>query len=124
MWEEFSPFPSRNHMIYNLSAKGFVFLDGVGFIENAVVLVGMQTNTSEKMVSIQTTPCIPSVSHIQASIVESRKVKIYSSTNSFNHPFRTRIVYGRVITIFVLIGCCAITAIFCERGIKTEVTVF
>jgi hypothetical protein len=36
MREEFSPFSCRDHMIYYLSTEGFVFLGGVGAVEDAV----------------------------------------------------------------------------------------
>jgi hypothetical protein len=37
MRKELSPLPSRSHVIYYSSAEGFIFLDRVGSVEDAVV---------------------------------------------------------------------------------------
>jgi hypothetical protein len=47
MRKEFSPLPRTSHMVDDLSTESFVFLGGVGFVEDAVMFMRVKTDTSK-----------------------------------------------------------------------------
>jgi hypothetical protein len=47
MRKELSPLSGRSHVVYDLSTQLFIFGDGVGAVEDAVVFVSMKSDTSE-----------------------------------------------------------------------------
>ena len=52
MREEFSPLPSTSHMIYDLTTECFIFLGGVGFVEDTVMFMVMKSDAGKTIVSI------------------------------------------------------------------------
>ena len=46
MRKEFSPFSGGSHMVDDFSGEGFVFSDGIGFVEDAIFLM-LEGNTAE-----------------------------------------------------------------------------
>lgn len=55
MRKEFSPLSCWDHVVYDFWTESFIFSNWIRFIENTVVLVGMEAGTCEAVSNIYTT---------------------------------------------------------------------
>jgi|GEM_PF-1479586 len=60
MWKELSPLSSRSHMVDDFSTELFVFLGGVGFVEDIVMTI-FETATAKNIFHTKTVFAVKSI---------------------------------------------------------------
>lgn len=97
MRKEFSPFPSTSHVIYDTTAEGFVFMSGVGGVEDAVFFM-LQRDASKTLCTGLTVVQIIAL-HTSPGIRTKAYIICWEWAQTFKRPLS-----GCIITIIRIFG--------------------
>ena len=124
MRKELSPLSCRSHMVYDVATQLFVFGDGIRFIEYAVMLMRVKSDTSKTVRAILAVRRIKNILYILKNWkTKQNMIGIMSKTRALIGPFRMPSKWWDIHTIISCFNCIAVSQILWFWTFKTVITV-